>query len=227
MENNKQSNHFKNSGFLPSLTSSQLSSLTESKGVTYCRKERSSKNWTIFSWSWRKFGFNSTLKVKYVPSSPTLMFTLTCSVCTKSSSCLLTAVEGASLKGHCSSFLSCFINFCPSVSSSYCKSYIYCWVESYFKYLETSKFLYLHCWKHTHAHTHTLTHTHALFFLTLASHPYTDKSLNPHHCRVTAVLATFLLPGESVIVISSLEQHQDHSINWLSGDIWRTEQLEL
>lgn len=44
MENNKKSNHLKNSGFLPSLTSSQLSSLAESKGVTYCRKERSSKN---------------------------------------------------------------------------------------------------------------------------------------------------------------------------------------
>lgn len=106
MENNKKSNHFKNSGFLPSLTSSQLSSLTESKGVTYCRKERSSKNWTIFSRSWRKFGFNSTLKVKYVPSSPTLMFTLTCGVCTKSGSCLLTAVERAHSKVNCSSFLS-------------------------------------------------------------------------------------------------------------------------
>ena len=54
---------------------------------------------------------------------------------------------------------------------------------------------------------------HTLFFLTLASHPYSDKSLIPHHCRVTAVLATFLLPGGSVIVNSSLEQHQDHSIN--------------
>lgn len=104
MENNKKSNHLKNSGFLPSLTSSQLSSLAESKGVTYCRKERSSKNWTIFSRSWRKFGFNSTLKVKYIPSSPTLVFTLTCGVCTKSGSCLLTAVEEASFKGHCSSF---------------------------------------------------------------------------------------------------------------------------
>lgn len=175
MENNKKSNHFKNSGFLPSLTSSQLSSLTESKGVTYCRKERSSKNWTIFSWPWRKFGFNSTLKVKYVPSSPTLMFTLTCSVCTKSGSCFLTAVEGASFKGHCSSFLSCFINFHPSGSFSYYKSYIYCWVESYFKYIETSKFAYPHCWKYTRTHTHSHIHTHYSFSLS----PHTHILTNP------------------------------------------------
>lgn len=76
----KKPNHFKNSDFPPSLTSSQSSSLIESKEFTYWRKESSSKNWTIFSQSWRKFGFNSTLKVKYVPASPTLMFTLTCGI---------------------------------------------------------------------------------------------------------------------------------------------------